>query len=95
MAAACCLYHKARLRATGQAPTQRPGEIRSAYLKACVSYVVACRVYHRLEELTSQDDEEEVSQEFLRLLGTDKLSYVQLVNQLIVAEETMHLQHAS
>lgn len=53
-----------------------------------------CRVYHRLESLSGQDNEEQVSQEFLLLLGSQKLAYVQLVNQLIIAEETMHMQHA-
>ena len=55
---------------------------------------VLCRVYHRLESLTGHDDEEQISQEFLQLLGSRKLAYVQLVNQLIIAEETMHMQHA-
>jgi hypothetical protein len=45
------------------------------------------RVYRRLEGLTADDDEGEVSTEFLGVLGADKLPYLQLVHQLIVCEE--------
>eukprot|EP00798_Chlamydomonas_sp_ICE-L_P019018 gene19018-25610_t len=46
-------------------------------------------VYRRLESLSMDDDEGEVSKEFLRVLGADKLEYLQLVHQLIVTEEQM------
>ncbi|KAG1653257.1 hypothetical protein FOA52_009202 [Chlamydomonas sp. UWO 241] len=45
------------------------------------------KVYRRLEGLTADDDESEVSKEFLGVLGADKLPYLQLVHQLIVCEE--------
>jgi hypothetical protein len=48
-----------------------------------------CRVYHRLESLTEADDEEIVSQAFLGLLGRERLQFLQLVHQLIVAEELL------
>jgi hypothetical protein len=49
-------------------------------------------VYHRLEWLGPADDEDQVSSEFLALLGADKLRYLQLVHQLIVAEERIHAE---
>jgi hypothetical protein len=52
----------------------------------------ACSVYHRLESLGPADAEEQVSSEFLALLGADKLRYLQLVHQLIVAEERIHVE---
>lgn len=54
--------------------------------------LVRCRVYHRLESLTPEDDEAEVSKEFLDILGQQRLAYLQLVHQLIICEETMHAQ---
>eukprot|EP00798_Chlamydomonas_sp_ICE-L_P001773 gene1773-33191_t len=47
------------------------------------------KVYRRLESLTMEDDESEVSKEFLAVLGQDKLPYLQLVHQLIITEERM------
>ncbi len=44
-------------------------------------------MYRRLESLSLDDDEQEVSAEFLAVLGPDKLPYLQLVHQLIVVEE--------
>lgn len=52
------------------------------------------RVYHELESLTPEADMELVMRGFLQFLAADQLAYVQLINQLIVAEEIMHLQHA-
>jgi hypothetical protein len=49
-------------------------------------------VYHRLESLSAADEEEQVSAEFLALLGPAKLRYLQLVHQLIVAEERIHVE---
>lgn len=46
-----------------------------------------CRVYSRLESLSPDDDELQVSQEFVRLLGEGKLQYLELVHQLIMGEE--------
>jgi len=45
------------------------------------------KVYRRLESLCVDDDEAEVSREFLNVLGQDKLAYLGLVHQLIVCEE--------
>jgi hypothetical protein len=44
-------------------------------------------VYSRLESLSPEDDELQVSQEFVRLLGEGKLQYLELVHQLIMGEE--------
>jgi hypothetical protein len=44
-------------------------------------------VYSRLESLAPDDDELQVSQEFVRLLGEGKLQYLELVHQLIMGEE--------
>lgn len=48
------------------------------------------KVYRRLESLSIEDDEGEVSAEFLAVLGQERLPYLQLVHQLIVCEENMH-----
>ncbi len=47
-------------------------------------------MYRRLESLSIEDDEGEVSAEFLAVLGQERLPYLQLVHQLIVCEENMH-----
>eukprot|EP00967_Tisochrysis_lutea_P000946 scaffold1249_cov17-Tisochrysis_lutea.AAC.1 len=44
------------------------------------------KVYRRLESLSVEDDEDEVSREFLEALGPEKLPYLQLIHQLIVCE---------
>eukprot|EP00879_Flechtneria_rotunda_P030776 GHRR01033454.1.p2 GENE.GHRR01033454.1~~GHRR01033454.1.p2 ORF type:complete len:154 (+),score=61.26 GHRR01033454.1:571-1032(+) len=64
------------------------------YLEEVVGTDCFLRVYHRLESLAAEDEEEEVNKEFLQLLGAAKLQYLQLVHQLIVAEECMHAQQA-
>jgi hypothetical protein len=51
---------------------------------------MACRVYRRLESLSLDDDESEVSREFLAILGAEKLAYLQLIHQLIVCEENLN-----
>ncbi|KAJ9525273.1 hypothetical protein QJQ45_020808 [Haematococcus lacustris] len=48
------------------------------------------KVYRRLESLSLEDDESEVSREFLAVLGQDKLPYLQLIHQLIVCEENLN-----
>lgn len=45
------------------------------------------KVYRRLESLNVDDDEAEVSKEFLNILGQEKLAYLGLVHQLIICEE--------
>eukprot|EP00955_Chlamydomonas_euryale_P077040 362846-Chlamydomonas_euryale.AAC.3 len=45
------------------------------------------QVYRRLESLTAEDDEHQVSLEFVRVLGEERLPYLALVHQLIVCEE--------
>lgn len=37
----------------------------------------------------------QVSQEFLAALGAERLPYLQLVHQLIVCEENMHMEAAA
>jgi hypothetical protein len=37
-----------------------------------------------------EDDEVQVSQEFLEILGQEQLVFMQLVHQLIICEETMN-----
>lgn len=49
-----------------------------------------CRVYQRLESLSLDDDETQVSQEFLAVLGPERLPYLQLIHQLIVCEENLN-----
>ncbi|MEW5305069.1 MAG: hypothetical protein WDW36_007633 [Sanguina aurantia] len=44
-------------------------------------------VYRRLDTLTADDDEAEVSRHFIALLGPTRLPYLQLVHQLIACEE--------
>lgn len=41
-----------------------------------------------------EDDEEEVSKEFLEALGQDKLPYLQLIHQLIVCEVNLNCEQA-
>jgi hypothetical protein len=49
--------------------------------------VLLLRVYRRLESLSVEDNEDQVSREFLEALGQANLPYIQLVHQLIVCEE--------
>ncbi|KAF5839493.1 kinase-like domain-containing protein [Dunaliella salina] len=53
------------------------------------------RVYRRLESLSVEDDEEEVSHEFLEALGPEKLPYLQLIHQLIVCEVNLNCEQAT
>ncbi len=63
---------------------------RSQRWRLCAHPALAChRVYHRLESLSTTDDEVAVSREFLDILGRDKLPWLQLVHQLIIVEENM------
>ena len=48
-----------------------------------------CRVYHRLESLSSDADEVRVAQELAATLGEDKMCFLQLIHQLIVCEELL------
>ncbi len=48
-----------------------------------------CRVYHRLESLSSDADEVQVAHDLAEMLGEDKMCYLQLVHQLIVCEELL------
>ena len=48
------------------------------------------RVYRRPENLSLDDDEAEVSREFLAVLGPENLPYLQLIHQLIVCEEQLN-----
>ncbi|GLI70930.1 hypothetical protein VaNZ11_016024 [Volvox africanus] len=52
------------------------------------------KVYRMLESLSSEDDEAQVSAAFLAVLGQEKLPFLQLVHQLIVCEENMHMEGA-
>ncbi|GIL80611.1 hypothetical protein Vretifemale_9761, partial [Volvox reticuliferus] len=52
------------------------------------------KVYRMLESLSFEDDEAQVSAAFLAVLGQEKLPYLQLVHQLIVCEENMHMEGA-
>ncbi len=52
-------------------------------------------MYRRLESLSVEDDEEEVSREFLEALGPEKLPYLQLIHQLIVCEVNLNCEHAT
>ncbi|GIL63301.1 hypothetical protein Vafri_17397 [Volvox africanus] len=52
------------------------------------------KVYRMLENLSVEDDEAQVSAAFLAVLGQEKLPYLQLVHQLIVCEENMHMEGA-
>lgn len=45
-----------------------------------------------MESLAPGDDREAVSGQLLGLLGPDKLGYLSLVHQLIVAEERIHVE---
>jgi len=53
------------------------------------------RVYRRLESLSVEDDEDEVSREFLEALGPEKLPYLQLIHQLIVCEVNLNCEQAT
>ncbi|PNW87779.1 hypothetical protein CHLRE_01g001800v5 [Chlamydomonas reinhardtii] len=64
------------------------------YLEAALGTDPFLKVYRRLESLSIDDDEGQVSAEFLAVLGPDKLPYLQLVHQLIVCEENMHMEGA-
>ncbi|KAG1679536.1 hypothetical protein FOA52_011138 [Chlamydomonas sp. UWO 241] len=57
------------------------------YLDDALGTDVFMKVYRRLESLTVDDDEAEVSREFLSLLGAERLPYLALIHQLIVCEE--------
>jgi len=47
-----------------------------------------------LESLTPDDDEDQVSREFLEALGAEKLPFLQLIHQLIVCEVNLNLEQA-
>ncbi|KAG2424096.1 hypothetical protein HXX76_014771 [Chlamydomonas incerta] len=64
------------------------------YLETALGTDPFLKVYRRLESLSIDDDEGQVSAEFLAVLGPDKLPYLQLVHQLIVCEENMHMEGA-
>mmetsp|Transcript_4882 Transcript_4882/g.8921 ORF Transcript_4882/g.8921 Transcript_4882/m.8921 type:complete len:142 (-) Transcript_4882:1693-2118(-) len=59
------------------------------YLEEKLGTVAFLKVYRRLESLSIDDDEAQVSREFLQILGQDKLGFLALVHQLIICEENM------
>jgi len=67
------------------------GAIRCRFTYA-LYLLIACRAYHKLESLGPDDDDTAVSQELMELLGPDKVQFLQLVHQLIIAEEVMHVK---
>ncbi len=68
--------------------TEGPAELGTSSCVLCPA--ASSRVYHRLESLAVDADEAEVSREFLRLLGADRLGYLSLIHQLIVCEENLN-----
>ena len=72
------------------AAASSPGRVRP--LHTICNSTSLCRVYRRLESLSMDDDEEEVSREFLEALGPEKLPYLQLIHQLIVCEVNLNCE---